>query len=199
MPRRVDRDQRRAEIVDAYLRLVARSGVAGATSRALAVEAQIAAGALWHYFAGLDDVLRAAFERVYRETNARIDSAVAGLRGLAAVEGMAAEVLPHDAQTRDEAAIAVSFWGLLPAHADFRAYTLEVERDWNARLAAHLAEAVADGELVPATPVPELSDTLLSVFDAAQVRGVQDSPVADPGRQRAMRERLLDPWRVSPG
>jgi AcrR family transcriptional regulator len=197
MPRLVDRDERRALIVDAYLRIVSRSGVAAATSRALAAEAEISTGALWHYFDGYGDVVRAAFQRVYTQTNERIAAAGVGRRGLAALDAMAFDILPHDTATRDEAVVVVSFWGLLPAHAEFREQARTVEADWGRQVSTHLREAIEDGELVPSTPVPTLTDALLAVYEALQLREVQGSPTAQPERQRALLEHLIQPWRAS--
>jgi AcrR family transcriptional regulator len=196
MPKRIDPDARRAQIVDAYLRLVSRSGVAAATSRALAVEAGIAAGALWHAFSGMDEVVGAAFERVYAQTDVRIEAATAGLRGLEALDAMAREIVPHDEATRAEAVVVVSFWGLLPAHEEFRTHTRAVEQDWGRQVRGHLAEAMEDGILIPGTPVPQLTDALLSVFEVLQLREVQGSDVASPQRCEALLDHLLAPWRV---
>lgn len=199
MPKVVDRDERRRQIVDAYLRIVSRSGVAAATSRALAAEAGISTGALWHYFDGFGDVVRDAFQRVYGQTNERIAAAADGVRGLAALDAMALDILPHDARTRDEATVVVSFWGLLPAHESFREQSRTVEAEWGRQVSGHLREAVEDGELVTDTPIAPLTDTLLAVFEALQLREVQGSPAAQPARQRAIVDHLLAPWRASRG
>ncbi|MDL9980227.1 TetR/AcrR family transcriptional regulator [Microbacterium sp. ASV49] len=196
MPKVVDRDERRREIVDAYLRIVSRSGVAAATSRALAAEAGISTGALWHYFDGFGDVVRDAFQRVYGQTNERIAAAADGARGLAALDAMAVDILPHDARTRDEATVVVSFWGLLPAHEGFREQSRAVEAEWGRQVSGHLREAIDDGELVADTPIAPLTDTLLAVFEALQLREVQGSPAAQPARQRAIIDHLLGPWRM---
>ncbi|WP_417564232.1 TetR family transcriptional regulator C-terminal domain-containing protein [Microbacterium sp.] len=195
MPKHVDPAARRAEIVDAYLRIVSRSGIAASTSRALAAEAGIAAGALWHYFGGFDDVVDAAFQRVYARTNERIAAATAGRRGLDALHAMSRDILPLEARTRDEAVVVVSFWGLLMGHEEFRAHTRAVEQEWGARVRGHLGEAIADGELRADTPVRELTDALLSVFEVMQLRAVQGSATAEPDRQLALIAHLLAPWR----
>jgi AcrR family transcriptional regulator len=197
MPKRVDPGARRAQIVDAYLRIVSRSGVAAATTRALAAEAGIATGGLWHYFGGIDEVVRAAFERVFAQTNARIEAATSGRRGLDALTGMAAEIVPRDERTRAEAVVVVGFWGLLPAHEEFRAHARSVEEDWGRRVRGHLDEAIEDGILDPRTPTAPLTDALLSAFEVSQLREVQGSPSASVDRQDALLDHLLQPWRVA--
>lgn len=199
MPKRVDPAVRQAEIVDAYLRIVARGGVAAATSRALAAEAGIAAGALWHYFDGFDDVVRSAFERVVAQTNDRIARATAGRRGIDALQAMSVDILPHDVQTRQEAVVVVSFWGLLPTHAEFREHSRTVEREWGRLISTHLVEAIEDGRMDASTPVGPLTDALLSVFEILQLREVQGAAVSAPERQRALVDHLLAPWLVDVG
>jgi len=197
VPKRVDPVTRRAELVDAYLRIVSRSSVAAATSRALAVEAGIASGALWHYFPDFDSVVSAAFQRVYGQTNERIRVATTGRRGLDALDAMSVDILPHDSGTRDESVVVVSFWGLLPTHAEFREHARAVERDWGCQVTQRLREAIQDGDLAPHTPVAPLTDALLAVFEVLQLREVQQSDSAAPERQRALLNHLLVPWRAA--
>jgi hypothetical protein len=109
---------------------------------------------------------------------------------------MAGEIVPHDEATRAEAVVVVSFWGLLPAHEEFRAYTRSVEQDWGRQVSRHLVEAVDDGILTAETPVAVLTDALLSVFEVTQLREVQGSPVASADRRTALLDHLLAPWRA---
>jgi AcrR family transcriptional regulator len=57
-------DQRRETIVDAALAVAVRKGLAGTTVRDVAAEMGSSSGLIHHYFASMDDVLAAAFERV---------------------------------------------------------------------------------------------------------------------------------------
>src|SRR5689334_14842717 len=111
LPKIVDHDQRRSEIVEAFLSVVARKGLPAATSRAIAAELGVGTGALWHYFDGFDAVTAAAYQRVFERTNIRIDGAATGLRGLAATEAVMREILPLGKETLDEAQVVVGFWG----------------------------------------------------------------------------------------
>ncbi len=62
MPRQVDSDERRLELAAAAARVIARSGVAGATMREVAAEAGWTTGALTHYFADKRELLRFTLE-----------------------------------------------------------------------------------------------------------------------------------------
>lgn len=199
MPKRVNRAERRVELVDAYLRIVARSGVAAATTRALATEAGISSGALWHYFSDLNELVDAAFQRVYQRTNERIVYATEGKQGMDALFAMAAEVLPLSAVTRAESVIVVSLWGLLPAHEDFHVHALAAEREWSALVSRFLTEAVALHELTPTAPITDVTDALVSVLEIEQLRHVQGSSTADPHRQKTLLGHIVKPWLISDG
>jgi AcrR family transcriptional regulator len=57
MPKVVDADQRRSELADAAARVIARSGIDGASLRDVAAEAGWTTGALVHYFANKRELL----------------------------------------------------------------------------------------------------------------------------------------------
>lgn len=66
--RRHDPD-RRDRIVSAALDVIAEHGVAGTTHRRVAARANVPLGSMTYHFAGLDDLLRAAFTRLAEETS----------------------------------------------------------------------------------------------------------------------------------
>lgn len=106
---------------------------------------------------------------------------------------MTGEMLPHDAVTDDEAAVVLSFWGLLPAHGELVEQTQRVEREWRERLLGHLREAVDAGELDPAAPLADLADSLLMLFDAARLKRVQQTETGVPVRQWHLLRRVIAP------
>ncbi|GIF12987.1 TetR/AcrR family transcriptional regulator [Actinoplanes teichomyceticus] len=195
MPKIVDHDQRRSEIVEAFLTVVARAGLAAATSRAIAAELGIGTGALWHYFDGFDEVAAGAYRRITERTNDRIAVATAGLRGLDAVYAMLREILPLTKETLDEAHVVVGFWGRLAANATIEEKQTDLGEYWGGLLRRHFAEAVADGELDPSIPVADVLDVLFAICIGQQVNAVMASPMVDPGRQLAMIDHCLRPWR----
>ncbi|MBT2522576.1 TetR family transcriptional regulator [Arthrobacter sp. ISL-28] len=74
MPKIVDHDQRRAELVEGTWRIIARDGIESATMRGIAAEAGFANGAVKPYFATKEETLTFAFAHVYDATNMRIAS-----------------------------------------------------------------------------------------------------------------------------
>lgn len=110
MPKIVDHDERRMELVEATWRIIARNGLESATMREIALEAGFANGALKPYFPTKDTLLEFAFQHVFNRTNTRITAALHGQTGLAALRAFCLEVLPLDDERVNEARIVVPFW-----------------------------------------------------------------------------------------
>ena len=70
MPKIVDHDARRREIIAIARRLIAEGGFRAATMRSLAAEAGYANGALKHYFDSKDQIIEATFDSVLDELDA---------------------------------------------------------------------------------------------------------------------------------
>src|SRR4051794_4185036 len=96
MPKVVDHDQRRDEIVAAAGRVIARDGLERATVRRIAVEAGYSSGVLDHYFDGKDDILVKALEGSHVRIRNRVGSTLRGRRGLAGLRGLLLDNLPLD-------------------------------------------------------------------------------------------------------
>src|SRR5579859_4188899 len=147
MPKIVDWDAKRDEILSATWRVIARDGLTGATIRAIAQEANCSRGILAHYFDDKADILGSALVLSHRRVGARMDAAAAGLAGLKALRVVMLEALPLDDQRDLEAQIEISFWGRslgTPALRELQ--HSELDRFW-ARLRGHLAEAAGLGDL----------------------------------------------------
>ncbi|MCK2023343.1 TetR family transcriptional regulator [Microbacterium sp. kSW2-24] len=197
MPKIVDKGARRLEILESYLGLVAREGMQRATSRRLAEELGVATGALWHYFANYEEMLSRAFRLVFERTNERIAGATHGRRGLDALERMIEQIHPLEKTSHDEALVVVSFWGRVATHPSYSDDQRFIERQWHAAYITHIGEAIADGELDPATPSTPLADALVVLAVGYQVEHVLTTPLASPEAQMRVVRALLAPWMTS--
>lgn len=170
MPKIVDHDQRRREIVEVTWRFIAREGIAKLNLRDLAAAAGYANGGLKIYFPTKDAILAATFTYVAESTDARIERSAGSLEGLAAIEAFAHEVLPLDELRRDEARVAVHFWHLAlgdPALAEANARTMQ---GWRDALDVWLEQLLGAGH-------PEASaarDALINFLMGAQAGSVLD-------------------------
>lgn len=191
MPKVVDHDARRVELIEATWRIIARHGMDGATLREVAAEAGFANGALKPYFPTKSSLIEATYRHVFGRTNQRAATSTAGLGGVAALRAFALEVLPLDEERVDEARVVIPFWqgavhdaGQARLHADtmdqwrhqIRGWLEEVSDTHRQTDASTAAEAVLTfllGAQVSAVlpsagrPVPGLEaqlDALLGAF-----------------------------------
>lgn len=199
MPKKVDREARRQEIVSTYLTIAAREGIEAATTRALAAELGVASGALWHYFSGFDEVLHEAFREIFHRTNARISHRLDGFSGLRALTGMLEEILPIAGVAQDEAYVVVSFWGRVPTRPVMADLQSEISSQWRDGFRELLSQAVSDAELRPDAPLEPISDTILALTTAFQVEYVLRTSLAQPPQQWRMIHHVLAPWMTEKG
>ncbi len=196
MPKIVDWDQRRDEILSATGRVIARDGIAGATIRAIAKEANCSRGILGHYFDDKADILGSALVHSHRRVGARMAPGSAGLTGLNALRSVMLEALPLDDRRDLEAQIEISFWGRALGNAPLRDLQhSEFDRLW-ARLRGHLDEAAEQGELGSGCDLDLATHQLLVLIDGLSAQRVLYPDRVTPQRQIEMLDRLLGSFRL---
>lgn len=72
----VDLPERKAEIIDATIRVISRDGWGRATIRAIAGEMGLTTGVLWHYFADKGDLMQAALRKAFEPWRNTVAAAV---------------------------------------------------------------------------------------------------------------------------
>jgi AcrR family transcriptional regulator len=102
VPRLIDHDARRLELVEAAWRVILRDGAARVSVRAVAAEAGVSAGSLRHVFPTQAQLLRFSMERVTTTVRARILALPADLTGADRALRIALELVPVDAERRAE-------------------------------------------------------------------------------------------------
>lgn len=184
MPKIVDHDRRRIELVEATWRIIARLGLERATMREVAEEAGFANGALKPYFPTKNELVQATFEYVFARTNERVRTAADGLEGLAALRAFCCEVLPLDATRIDEARIVLPFWHVAihdRVKADLNDGSMAVWREW---MTTWLDQASRAGEVRPGVAVAAAVEVLLTFLLGAQVTATLDPAHAAPAQLR---------------
>lgn len=198
MPKVVDWDARRDEVLAATWRVIARHGLAGTTVRKIAREAGYSAGVLAHYFSDMQDILGSALVLSHRRVGERMDRGVAGLAGLAALRVVMLEALPLDPQRLLEAEIEVSFWGRSLGSPELAALqNAEFEKLWS-RLRTLLLAAQQLGELAGGTDIEEATHRLVALIDGLSVEAVLYPARVPPDRQVAMLDQLLHDFAKPP-
>ncbi|MDI3330180.1 MAG: TetR/AcrR family transcriptional regulator [Micrococcus sp.] len=197
MPKVVDHQQRRQELVEATWRIIARHGLSGATMRQIAAEAGFANGALKPYFPTKAELIEATYGFVFDRTNRRVEVATRDLDGLAALEAFCREVLPLDAERLDEARVVISFWQEAahdPRGAELNNVSMA---QWRHSMADWMGRAREAGELEPEVEIPAAGDVLLNFLLGCQVSAVIDRNATTPADLERQLAAQLDRLRAA--
>lgn len=189
MPKIVDHDERRRSIIEATWRVIAREGIANATTRGIAREAGCSSGVLAHYFADKAELMASAMLAAHAEVHVRLD---AELAGLASVRQYMLECLPLDERRRFLAVVEASFWGQAvgnPRLVDV--YAGEVA-GFRGRLRVRLEEARERGELRPGVDVEAVVHELHVLNDGLSIQAALYPHSASAEQQTALVDAVLD-------
>ena len=191
MPKLVDRERRRQEILEVTWRLMATRGADAATMREIAREAGYANGALAPYFANKDELVEAAYVHVFEQTNDRIRTAVAGRRGVAALRAFLVEVVPTTEVTRLEARIVLPFWNRTVSDERLARLNDAAMQRWRRDIRELLRQGREDGDVTVATADDVLADQLLAVALGLQVLALLPESPTPAATQLAMLDAAL--------
>jgi AcrR family transcriptional regulator len=120
MPKLIDHDERREQLAQATWRVILRDGVGAASVRTVAAEAGRSAGSLRHVFATQSELLVFALQLVVERATARVAALLPLPAGVAAVEAVAAELLPLDRERRAEMEVYLALFTAANVNADLR-------------------------------------------------------------------------------
>jgi AcrR family transcriptional regulator len=196
MPKIVDWDAKRDEILSATWRVIARDGIARATITNIAREARCSRGILAHYFDDKADILGSALMMSHRRVIARIDAQTAGRRGLDALRVVMLEALPIDEQRDLEAQIEISFWGRALGTPGLRELQHTEFDLLTQRLRRHLEQAGQLGELAGGLDLDFAAHQLVVLIDGLSAQRVLYPDRVSPERQIGMLDHLLASFRV---
>ena len=149
MPKIVDHDSQREEILLATLRTIAAHGVAGATVRKIAEEASVSTGFITHYFAGKSEVLAGALHLSNERSTRRVRERVGAKSGLDGLRALIDAVLPLDEDRRLEWRIWLVFWGQSGAGGALAGEKRRGRASWRDEVRRLLGEAQSSGEIRP--------------------------------------------------
>lgn len=187
MPKIVDHDQRRAEIVRVIIRVIAEHGLNGTTVRTISRTGGFSSGVLSHYFSDKDEMIKFAFEGVSDLIFDRIDQRMQGAKGPERVRIILEEHLPifnHD----DETAVALAFWEVAMHDPALRVQFKKNYGRWRDRLRAEM-RALLPG--VSATDVETRVDFAVASTDGLLVTFALDGEEYGSERRIMLLDRLM--------
>jgi AcrR family transcriptional regulator len=191
MPKIVDHDARRREIIEAVWALIARRGLDAVTMRDLAAEAGYANGALTGYFRNKDEILLAAFQHAFESTNVRARESIADATGLAALRLLCLEIMPLDDVRLMEARVVIAFWDRAVHDDRMTGVHENAMAAWREQMCGYLQQARAQGDIGTRSPDDEVVDTLLAALMGFQINAVLLPHATTPRRQEAVLDGLL--------
>ncbi|WP_372410482.1 TetR/AcrR family transcriptional regulator [Streptomyces luteireticuli] len=191
MPKIVDPEARRREVVDALFRVVVRDGLQRASLRAVADEAGLNIGSVRHYFAGQRELMEFAMRSMLDRVTGRLLRGVEGIGDLGAhhreerlrlVGGLLAELLPLDARRRAEVVVFLEFTAAArtdPAFAELSHRAAAGTRRLMGRVLARLDES---GMLRPGCDLGVETERLAALLDGLGQAAVLHPDVVAPER-----------------
>lgn len=178
MPKVIDHDQRRREIVEVAKKLIIEGGFEAATMRSIVTAAGFANGALKHYFASKDSIIAATFESVLKETEQHMQALDPALSPLDALRGFVEAAMPLDSHRITSARVLLVLWEHSVANPDLARQYRDLLTNWRGELTRRIAAARGKGERSSAAAVGVLADEIISVSIGANVASLMH-PVGD--------------------
>jgi AcrR family transcriptional regulator len=192
VPKIVDHEARREELVEAAWRVIARAGMVGATMREIAREAGVSTGILAHYFADKEALLGFALRLSHRRIYERFSARTQGLVGLAALRVIMLEALPLDQPRLLEAQIEMNFFSLAVGDESLRELqNREFERFWDT-LHHRVSEAQTLGEIPTAHDADWITHQLIILVEGISLEAVLYPARVSPDRQLKILEHFLE-------
>jgi AcrR family transcriptional regulator len=147
MPKIVDHDVQRVTFAEAAMRLIARHGIEGVTMRAVAAEAGLSYGSLFHYFDSKDDLLMHAVRHLTSQQTQRVNDYESQYSGLKALEHLLCDDAIVSESSRDSWTVWLTFQYKVALDTAFAELHADLVRGWLDRIIGLLGEAQAMGEI----------------------------------------------------
>jgi AcrR family transcriptional regulator len=170
MPKEVDHPARRRELADAACRVIARNGLAGTTLAHVAEESGWSIGAIRYYFSNKDELVASALWRVGERVDERIRRRTAGGMALSDLRIAATELLPLDADRREDAVVHLAFLAQAAVVPELADASEGAAQRLQEPLAARIARLAQAGELPPRLDAEREAARLRVLLDGLRIQ-----------------------------
>ena len=111
MPKIIDHDTRRRELVEASWNVIAEEGLEGLTMRKIATAANCTTGRITHYFANREALVLASLQSAYDASAVRLNAVIAAdFEPVEKLRRAVEETLPLDRQRLREWKVWIAYW-----------------------------------------------------------------------------------------
>lgn len=194
MPKVVDHDIRREEVLTAACRAIARLGIEGTTTREIAAEAGCSTGILAHYFDDKQEILLSAFRLVTGRAVERVTHRARDT-GRSSPLGRLREVIVDSLPTGEDRLLEwkvwLAYWGYAVGKPEFALEHQRRIRAYTKLLSRMLKEAVKAGELPGTTDTDWEAQRIVVLVDGLGVQALFDGSRIQPRRQLKLVDDLL--------
>jgi AcrR family transcriptional regulator len=147
MPKIVDHESQRCKFAEAVIRLVAREGLEGMTMRAVASEAGLSYGSLFHYFDSKDELLMHAVRHSTSQQTRRVNEFSLKYSGLKALEQLMCDDALVDETSREDSLVWLAFLYKAALKQSFAEMHADLISGWLSRIETLLGEAREAAEI----------------------------------------------------
>lgn len=169
MPKIVDHDERREEILRAAIRVIDSVGLDNTTTRAIALESGYSNGVLSHYFQDKDDILQSILVKTHREFMGRVEESMRGKDEFGRLWAMLMQNLPLDRERRVETLMEMTFWPRAVSNPASREFQRDAANDLLKRIRTLIADVRAAGRLDSDLTDADVAELLIAVIDGLSV------------------------------
>lgn len=167
MPKVVDHEQRRSELIQATWEVIASEGLEAVTMRRVAEFAGCTTGRITHHFDNRDDLLVAALRTAHHAAGERMRVAASGSSNPTnRLTAVALQALPLDATRVREWRLWLAFWNSAVNDRRLANENAQRYREWHALVERLLTPILAKGE------VSQEARTLIALIDGLGLNGV---------------------------
>jgi AcrR family transcriptional regulator len=198
MPKEVDHDERREQLLEAVWTVVARDGLEGATVRVIAKETGWSSGVLAHYFADKDEIIESALALAYERIAHRWDEKLEGKSGIAALQELVLDNLPLDDQRELETKFLMNYWSRAIREGERVPRPRRRGAELIDRLRELAAQGQAAGEIVAEDDPEDIAERLLGLIDGFSLHTLLDPQRLTRARQVQLVQQELDRLSTAP-
>jgi AcrR family transcriptional regulator len=188
MPKKVDHDARREELVLAAWRVIAANGIDEVTIRDIARESGYSSGVLAHYFENKDDLLAHALRLSHTRIRKRYDAEVETPVAADALKAILLDNLPLDEQRDLETRIEMSFWARALRNEALHEIQQEESEGLRALLRELVERAQKDKAIAKKHDREEVLELLGAMIDGISLHALLYPDRLPPKKQAAVME-----------
>jgi AcrR family transcriptional regulator len=172
VPKIVDHEERRQQLVEAVWRVINRCGLEKTTVREIALESGYSTGSLAHYFPTKDDILRSALERADQQIRDRLDQMPADARPVTRLRDALRQALPLDEEREFELTLDVNFWARALNQPALRTLQHRDHDGWRTCILDLVRESQRAGQIDRKRKADVVTDLLVGFVDGIGLQGL---------------------------